>query len=92
MQTNMCNYAPLTFSPQKGRAINIESLGGINAAALYKAMTPERHWETVLANAESLTREVTPACSVAAGRVINDVLVIVDLKGFGYVVVMHSCA
>ena len=45
-------------------------------------MTPERHWETLLANAESLTREVNPACSIAAGKSVDDVLCIIDMKGF----------
>jgi len=50
---------------------------------LYKVCSPERHWETVLVNAESLTREVLPASARAAGKPVGNTLVIVDLKGFG---------
>jgi hypothetical protein len=53
---------------------------------LYKTMTPERHWQTIVVNAEALTREVLPAASRAAGRRIEHTFVIVDLKGFGYVI------
>jgi len=52
---------------------------------LYEKCTPEKHWQTLLVNAESLTREVLPASARHAGRDIGSVLVIVDLKGFGYV-------
>ena len=30
-------------------------------------------------------REILPGCSYAAGRVVDDMVVIVDLKDFGYV-------
>lgn len=50
---------------------------------LYKHISPERHWQTVVVNAESLTREVLPAASRLAGKPIDGTLVIVDLKGFG---------
>ncbi|KAF7365234.1 CRAL-TRIO domain-containing protein [Mycena venus] len=42
----------------------------------------QRHWQSVIVNAECLTREVLPACARQAGRPIGTVLVIVDLKGF----------
>jgi len=50
---------------------------------LYKHITPEKHWETIIVNAESLPREVLPAASRAAGKHIGQGLVIVDIKGFG---------
>ncbi|PPQ65388.1 LOW QUALITY PROTEIN: hypothetical protein CVT26_000013 [Gymnopilus dilepis] len=68
---------------QKGRPINIEAFGGMDLDKLYKSCTPERHWESILVNAECLVREVLPAASRAAGRPIGTGLVIVDLKGFG---------
>jgi hypothetical protein len=54
----------------------------MNMPELYKHMSPERHWQTVLVNAESLTREILPAASKAARRTIDQTFVIVDLKGF----------
>lgn len=49
---------------------------------LYKHISPERHWQTVVVNAESLTREVLPATSRALGKPVDGTFVIVDLKGF----------
>jgi hypothetical protein len=54
----------------------------MNMVELYKHISPERHWQTVLLNAESLTREIQPAATKAAGRTIDQTFVIVDLKGF----------
>ncbi|KAK0487499.1 CRAL TRIO domain-containing protein [Armillaria novae-zelandiae] len=67
----------------KGRPINIHFFGNLDIPKLYKECTPEKHWQTVLVNCESLTREVIPAASKAAGKPIGTVFVIVDLKGFG---------
>jgi hypothetical protein len=66
--------------------VNIEFFGGLNLPQLYKHITPEKHWETIIVNAESLPREVLPAASRAAGKHIGQGLVIVDLKGFGLVI------
>jgi hypothetical protein len=71
---------------QKGRPVNIEFFGGLNLPQLYKHITPEKHWETIIVNAESRPREVLPAASRAAGKHIGQGLVIVDLKGFGLVI------
>jgi hypothetical protein len=60
----------------------VHFFGGMNMPELYKHMSPERHWQTVLVNAESLTREILPAASKAARRTIDQTFVIVDLKGF----------
>ncbi|KAG1906424.1 CRAL-TRIO domain-containing protein [Suillus fuscotomentosus] len=68
---------------QKGRPVNIQFFGGLNLPKLYKHVTPERHWEAIVVNADSLTREVLPAASRAAGKHIHQSIVIVDLKGFG---------
>ncbi|KIM89380.1 hypothetical protein PILCRDRAFT_813304, partial [Piloderma croceum F 1598] len=75
---------PIWFhKPDKnGRPLNINSFGGLNLPELYKHISPERHWQTFLVSAESLTREVLPASSKAAGRTIDQAFVIVDLKGF----------
>lgn len=66
-----------------GRPVNIQSFGAMNAKRLYRHITPEEHWRTVLVNVESLGAEVFPAASAAAGRPIRQALVIIDLKGFG---------
>ncbi|KAH8104524.1 CRAL/TRIO domain-containing protein [Cristinia sonorae] len=75
------NCWPLWFH-KKGRPLNIHFFGKINMPKLYKHISPERHWQTVLVNCESLTREVLPAATHAAGRPIDGTFVIVDLKGF----------
>ena len=76
-------YVLNMFLLQIGRPLNVHFFGGMNLPELYKHISPERHWQTVLVNAESLTREILPASSKAAGRTIDQGFVIVDLKGFG---------
>jgi len=75
---------PMWFhkTDKKGRPLNVHVFGGMNMPELYKHISPERHWQTVLVNCESLTREILPASSKAAGRTIDQAFVIVDLKGF----------
>ncbi|KAJ7288353.1 CRAL-TRIO domain-containing protein [Mycena rebaudengoi] len=75
---------PLYFhkTDKKGRPVNVHTLGNVDFPKLYQTCSPERHWKTVLVNAECLSREVLPACSRLASRPISTVLVIVDLKGF----------
>lgn len=68
---------------KKGRPVHIQFFGGLNLPELYKHVTPEKHWEAIVVNADSLTREVLPAASRAAGKPIHQSIVIVDLKGFG---------
>ncbi|KIJ64446.1 hypothetical protein HYDPIDRAFT_28391 [Hydnomerulius pinastri MD-312] len=68
---------------KKGRPLNIQFFGGLNLPELYKHITPEKHWEAIVVNADSLTREVLPAASRAAGHQVEHAFVIVDLKGFG---------
>jgi hypothetical protein len=71
--------------------VNIQFFGGLNLPELYKHVTPEKHWEAIVVNADSLTREVLPAASRAAGERIHQSIVIVDLKGFGFVVGASCC-
>ncbi|KAI0303664.1 CRAL-TRIO domain-containing protein [Multifurca ochricompacta] len=73
---------PMGFH-KHGRPVNIQSFGAVSAKRLYQLITPQEHWQTILVNVESLSTEVLPAASVAAGRPIRQTLVIVDLKGFG---------
>lgn len=63
--------------------MNIHFFNGVDFPKLYKVCTPEKHWQTVLVNAESLPREILPAATRKAGRPIGTVFVIVDLKDFG---------
>jgi hypothetical protein len=69
---------------KKGRPINIQFLGAIDVPEIRKTVSAERHWQTIVVHAESLTREILPAASRRAGKPINECLVIVDLKGFSY--------
>ncbi|KAF8895522.1 CRAL-TRIO domain-containing protein [Infundibulicybe gibba] len=76
---------PMWFhkTDKRGRPINVHFFGGFDLAKLHAECTPERHWQSVIVNAESLTREVLPGASRQAGHPIGNTLVIVDLKGFG---------
>ncbi|KAJ7095885.1 CRAL TRIO domain-containing protein [Mycena belliarum] len=75
---------PLYFHKldKKGRPINVHTFSGVDFPKLYKTCTPEKHWKSVIVNAECLPREILPASSRQAGRSIGTVFVIVDLKGF----------
>ncbi|KZP33543.1 CRAL/TRIO domain-containing protein [Athelia psychrophila] len=75
---------PMWFhkTDKTGRPLNVHFFGGMNMPELYKHVSPERHWQTVVVNCESLTREILPAASRAAGRTVDTCFVIVDLKGF----------
>ena len=42
-------------SPQQGRPLNIQTFGNVDLNKLYNHCTPERHWRTVLVNAESVS-------------------------------------
>ncbi|KAI6151364.1 CRAL-TRIO domain-containing protein [Pisolithus thermaeus] len=66
-----------------GRPLNIEFLGGCDLPELYKHITPDKHWETIVTTTETLVRKIIPAASRAAGHDIGGVFVIIDLKGFG---------
>ncbi|KAG7088447.1 hypothetical protein E1B28_012439 [Marasmius oreades] len=55
----------------------------MNLKKLYSTCSPERHWQTILVNAESLTREVIPSAALAHGKSVTSVFVVVDLDGFG---------
>ncbi|KAF5389265.1 hypothetical protein D9757_003535 [Collybiopsis confluens] len=80
------NCWPMWFhkTDKQGRPLNFHFLGGLDLERLNKeGVTPERHWETVLVNAECLTREILPAAARKYEKEIDSVFVIVDLKGFG---------
>ncbi|KAI0034638.1 CRAL-TRIO domain-containing protein [Vararia minispora EC-137] len=75
---------PMYFhkTDKHGRPVNIQSFGQVDLPELYKHVSPDQHWETVIVNAEALISEVLPACSSSAGRSIEHSLIIIDLKGF----------
>jgi hypothetical protein len=52
---------------------------------LYNHITPERHWEIIVVISESIICEVLPAASLAAGKLVDQILIVIDLKGFGYI-------
>ncbi|EKM51488.1 uncharacterized protein PHACADRAFT_261650 [Phanerochaete carnosa HHB-10118-sp] len=83
-RNHVFQFWPLFFhkTDKRGRPLNIHHFGRINTTELYKGISPERFWQAFLANADSLTREVLPAATVAAGKPIDGTFVIVDLKGF----------
>lgn len=68
---------------KRGRPLHIEFLGGCDVSELYKHVTPEKHWETIVVSAETLARETIPASSRAVGHEVGGAFVIVDLKKFG---------
>jgi hypothetical protein len=90
--------SPIADTPaqtdKKGRPINIHRFGGINGSELMKHVSPERFTDILTVNCEALTREILPGCAIEAGKPIETVLVIVDLKGFGSVrddVILDIC-
>ena len=42
-------------NPQQGRPLNIQTFGNVDLNKLYSHCTPERHWQTVIVNAESVS-------------------------------------
>ncbi|KAF5369447.1 hypothetical protein D9758_002675 [Tetrapyrgos nigripes] len=64
-------------------SLNFEFLGRLDLDRLHKECSPERHWQSVLVNAESLPREVIPAAARYHNKPVTSVFVVVDLKGFG---------
>jgi len=68
---------------KQGRPLNIQTFGNVDLNKLYNHCTPERHWQTVIVNAESLLREVLPAACRKEGKEVEGALFIIDLQGFG---------
>ncbi|KAI5122799.1 hypothetical protein M0805_000142 [Coniferiporia weirii] len=78
-------YWPIWYhkTDKLGRPVNVQSLGAIDTAGLYKVITPERFWESMVTTADGAMREILAGSSYAAGRIVDDIFVIVDLKDFG---------
>ncbi|KIY69120.1 CRAL/TRIO domain-containing protein [Cylindrobasidium torrendii FP15055 ss-10] len=77
-------YWPNCFhkTDKRGRPVNIHALGQVDVPRMYTKITPERHWRSLVVSCESLTREVLPGACRAAGRHVENILIIIDLKGF----------
>jgi hypothetical protein len=73
------------FYSQHGRPVNIQSFGQVDLTQLYKHVSPDLHWETIMVNGEALICEVLPACSAAVDKTIEHSIIIIDLKGFRFV-------
>lgn len=73
--------ADAASSPQDGRPIYIETLGGIDLTAMYKITTAERMLTNLAVEYERLADPRLPACSRKAGGLLETCCTIMDLKG-----------
>jgi hypothetical protein len=51
-------FHPSNSTIQKGRPLNIHVMAGMDLPKLYATCTPEKHWQSVLVNAESVSHPV----------------------------------
>jgi len=77
-------YWPIWYhnTDKRGRPFTVESFGNVDVAELYKVVSPERFWEILVATTEGTMREILPGASYAAGRVIDESMIVADLQGF----------
>jgi len=68
---------------KQGRPLNIQIFGNVDLNKLYNHCTPQQHWQTLIVNAESLSREILPAAGRKAGKEVEGALFILDLQDFG---------
>jgi len=54
---------------------------GFDIPLMYKHIRPKRHFEIILTYLEALHREILPAASVAAGKLIDEIVLIANVKG-----------
>jgi hypothetical protein len=66
---------------KKGRPVYIHALEGMKMSEVYKRVTPRHHRDTIVVSFELLIREILPAASIAAGKLVDQFLIVVDLKG-----------
>ncbi|KAK9838539.1 hypothetical protein WJX81_006074 [Elliptochloris bilobata] len=66
-----------------GRPIYIQHLGQINMKKMYEVTTEERMLKFHVQEYERCARYIMPACSIVAGRHIDQTFAIIDLKGVG---------
>ena len=65
----------------QGRPIYIQHLGQINMKKMYEVTTEERMLKFHVQEYERCARYIMPACSIVAGRHIDQTFAIIDLKG-----------
>lgn len=70
-------------SPQDGRPLYIEQLGGIDLRAMYKITTEERMLQNLVVEYEKVADPRLPACSRKSGHLLETCCTIMDLKGVG---------
>lgn len=75
--------APAGFygTDREGRPIYVQQPGNIDPTELWKFTTLERSVRYHIQQQERYCREVVPASSVAAGRLHEQSLVIIDMEG-----------
>ena len=66
---------------RQGRPIYIQHLGQINMKKMYEVTTEERMLKFHVQEYERCARYIMPACSIVAGRHIDQTFAIIDLKG-----------
>lgn len=65
----------------QGRPIYIQHLGQINMKKMYEVTTEERMLKFHVQEYERCARYIMPACSIVAGRHIDQTFAVIDLKG-----------
>lgn len=73
----------LTRRFQDGRPIYIERLGKLDVGKLYALTTQERQLQHLVAEYEKFLRDRLPACSDAAGHLVETSCTIMDLHNVG---------
>jgi len=69
---------------RQGRPVYIERLGNLDVKALLAVAEPERICQYFMHESERQTTFRLPACSLAAGRLVESSVSILDLKGLGF--------
>jgi hypothetical protein len=67
---------------KQGNSVYIERIGFLNVEKLFKVTTEDRMFLYAMKGYEMLTRLIQPACSVIAGRKVNQGVTILDMEGF----------
>ena len=67
---------------KQGNSVYIERIGFLNIEKLFKVTTEDRMFLYAMKGYEMLTRLIQPACSVIAGRKVNQGVTILDMEGF----------
>ena len=82
--SNACCSAclsPSMCADMQGRPIYVQHLGAINYKKLAEVTTEERMIRFHVQEYERCARIIMPACSIVAGRHIDQTFAIIDVKG-----------